>query len=182
MRLLTLALFSGSLLVTPGSIFFSSAEEVQPSPYVGQETREIKALSEADVAALLKGEGWGLAKPAELNGIPGPRHVLDLAEQLQLSAAQRQQVQVIFEEMQLTAKALGEKYVYLEKTLDLAFFEKTADPEILRLLLENLGETLTALRFAHLNAHLKTAEVLDLHQNTNYSVLRGYEADHSEHH
>ncbi|MHA1543962.1 MAG: hypothetical protein ACTSU8_02380, partial [Alphaproteobacteria bacterium] len=76
------------------------------------------------------------------------------------------------------------KYVSLEQSLDHAFSEKTADDETLRLLLEDLGETLAALRYAHLNAHLKTAEVLDLHQNANYSVLRGYEAevDHSEHH
>lgn len=183
MRLTALGFFTGSLLFSFGALALG-AEEVQPSPYVGQETREIKALSEADVEALLKGQGWGLAKAAELNGIPGPRHVLDLADQLDLSATQQQEVQAIFEDMQATAKALGEQYVDLEQALDQAFFDKTADDQSLRLLLGDLAVTLAALRFAHLNAHLKTAEVLDLHQNATYSVLRGYdaEADHSEHH
>jgi len=103
---------------------------------------------------------------------------------LELSRAQRQKVLAIFEEMQETAKALGEQYVVLERALDQAFYEKTANDENLRQLLEDLGATMAALRFAHLNAHLKTTEVLDLHQNASYSVLRGYEneTDHSAHH
>jgi len=40
------------------------------SPYAGQETREIRTLSEEDIRQLQKGEGWGLAKAAELNGLP----------------------------------------------------------------------------------------------------------------
>jgi len=40
------------------------------TPYAGQQARSIKALSADDVAALLKGEGMGMAKAAELNGYP----------------------------------------------------------------------------------------------------------------
>src|SRR5215469_14793256 len=47
-------------------------------PYAGQEARTIKALSDDDIAALRKGEGMGMAKAAELNGYPGPVHVLAL--------------------------------------------------------------------------------------------------------
>jgi hypothetical protein len=63
-----------------------------PSPYAGQETRALKTLSDEDIAALLKGEGMGMAKAAELNGYPGPRHVLDLAQELGLTDSQRLQV------------------------------------------------------------------------------------------
>jgi hypothetical protein len=49
------------------------------SPYAGQQTRAIKALSPEDLAGLLNGEGMGMAKAAELNGYPGPVHVLELA-------------------------------------------------------------------------------------------------------
>ena len=49
------------------------------SPYAGQQTRAIKALSPEDLAGLLNGEGRGMAKAAELNGYPGPVHVLELA-------------------------------------------------------------------------------------------------------
>ena len=40
---------------------------------------DIKSLSQDDQSALLAGRGMGLARPAELNGYPGPAHVLELA-------------------------------------------------------------------------------------------------------
>ena len=52
------------------------------APYAGQQTRTIKALLPADVTALLKGEGMGMAKAAELNGYPGPLQVLTLSRNL----------------------------------------------------------------------------------------------------
>ena len=59
------------------------------APYAGQQMRTIKALSDDDIAALRKGEGMGMAKAAELNGYPGPVHVLALAGQLGLTEAQQ---------------------------------------------------------------------------------------------
>jgi hypothetical protein len=47
------------------------------------------------LAALLKGEGMGMAKAAELNGYPGPTHVLTLAKELALTESQLQQVTAI---------------------------------------------------------------------------------------
>ena len=46
-------------------------------PYSGQQGRMIKALSSKEVQGLLQGKGMGMAKAAELNQYPGPRHVLD---------------------------------------------------------------------------------------------------------
>jgi hypothetical protein len=57
------------------------------TPYAGQQARTIKALSDDEVTALSKGEGMGMAKAAELNGYPGPVHVLALAAQLGLTEA-----------------------------------------------------------------------------------------------
>jgi hypothetical protein len=54
------------------------AAEMFVSPYAGQQARPIKAVSDEDIAALRKGEGMGMAKAAELNGYPGPAHVLSL--------------------------------------------------------------------------------------------------------
>jgi hypothetical protein len=51
-----------------------------PTPYAGQQNRTIKALSDEDIVGLLKGDGMGFAKAAELNGYPGPKHVLDLGD------------------------------------------------------------------------------------------------------
>jgi hypothetical protein len=72
-------------------------------PYAGQQARSIKALSDEDIAALRKGEGMGMAKAAELNGYPGPVHVLQLAAQLGLTDAQRLDVQAMFDHMETRA-------------------------------------------------------------------------------
>src|SRR5207244_4142384 len=50
------------------------------SPYAGQQRRSVKALSEQQLSDLQAGRGMGLALPAELNGYPGPSHVLELAD------------------------------------------------------------------------------------------------------
>jgi Spy/CpxP family protein refolding chaperone len=81
--------------------------DAPPTPYAGQQTRPIKALSPDDISALLKGEGMGMAKAAELNDYPGPKHVLDLAMQLKLTESQRQKFQAIFDRMSAAAKPLG---------------------------------------------------------------------------
>ena len=63
------------------------------SPYAGLETREIKALSPEQIEDLRAGRGMGLALAAELNGYPGPVHVIELVAPLALSEAQRADVE-----------------------------------------------------------------------------------------
>ena len=60
----------------------------------------------------------GFAKAAELNGYPGPAHVLELAEQLELSPTQRRDTEAIFERMQTRAKAAGKRVIDEESRLD----------------------------------------------------------------
>src|SRR5437660_6998678 len=115
MKTATLVLATVLVLAAPGFADDRSA------PYAGQETRAIKALSDDDIAALLKGEGMGMAKAAELNGYPGPAHVLALAAQLKLTGAQQQQVQLIFDRMSASAKSLGGELVDRERILDRQF-------------------------------------------------------------
>ena len=85
----------------------SSHAEDRVQPYAGLEIRDITSLSADDIAELEAGRGWGLALPAELNGYPGPAHVLELSEPLELSASQREQILEIFEEMRDEAIATG---------------------------------------------------------------------------
>src|SRR6266705_6002469 len=80
------ALFA-SLAIIVASTANSMAQTA--SPYAGQQQRTIKALSDQDIGDLLEGRGLGLAKAGELNSYPGPLHVLQLADQLGLSDAQR---------------------------------------------------------------------------------------------
>lgn len=58
---------------------------------------EIKALPSEQINAYLTGEGMGLAKVTELNHYPGPKHVLDLAEQLKPEQKQIDSTQKIID-------------------------------------------------------------------------------------
>lgn len=144
------------------------------SPYAGQQARTIKALSPEEVAALLNAEGMGMAKAAELNGYPGPVHVLTLAKELKLTTAQQQQVQAIYDQMKAGAKPLGAELVERERVLDQLFSkgEITFD----RLVTETvaIGELQGRLRSVHLAAHLDTRRVLNPDQIILYERLRGY--------
>jgi Spy/CpxP family protein refolding chaperone len=144
------------------------------TPYAGQQNRMIKALSEQDIAGLLKGEGMGMAKAAELNGYPGPLHVLTLARELELTPTQRQQIQVIFDRMSAAAKPLGAELVEHERMLDQAFAKGEITPDRLAVETAAIGELAGRLRLAHLAAHLQTRALLNPAQLTLYQHLRGY--------
>jgi Spy/CpxP family protein refolding chaperone len=145
------------------------------SPYVEQETRAIKALSEADVSAYLDGAGMGMARPAELNRYPGPRHVLEHAEALKLTGPQRASVEAAFRRMKAEAVALGEQVVEGERRLDRLFAEAGADVNAVSQLTRQLGELQGRLRSAHLRAHVEVRELLTAEQVALYVGLRGYE-------
>lgn len=66
------------------------------SPYAGQQHRHIKSLSDDDINALNLGQGWGLAKAAELNGYPGLLHVLDMRAEINLSEDQLTVIKSIY--------------------------------------------------------------------------------------
>ena len=50
------------------------------SHYASMQSRDIKALSASDIEGLRAGRGMSLALAAELNGYPGPLHVLELGD------------------------------------------------------------------------------------------------------
>src|SRR5205814_767740 len=103
----------------------------QAQPYAGYEQRPIKALSAQQIADLRAGRGMGLALPAELNGYPGPSHVLELAAQLQLTDAQRERVQRSFEAMKAETIAIGATLIAQEAELDRLFAGKSVTPAAL---------------------------------------------------
>lgn len=155
---------------------FSSAQGAPlHQPYAGEETRRIKSLSAEDVEDLRAGRGWGLAKPAELNGYPGPSHVLEAAEDLKLSPETRAAVQAIFETMNAEARRLGGLYIEAEQRLEIAFSEGTVEAGTLEGLLAEAESLRADLRRVHLQAHLETAPLLTRHQKMLYSRLRGYD-------
>lgn len=158
-----------------------AALAAQPSSYAGQETRDIKALSAQEIDGLLAGKGMGFAKAAELNGYPGPAHVLELADGLALSPEQRTRTQDIFRRMEASAQTLGVQLVQAERNLDLLFRSKQVDPASLRAAVQGVADLQAQVRLAHLQAHLEQEAVLTTQQSATYSRLRGYGAPESGH-
>lgn len=146
------------------------------SPYSGQEGRAIKALSLKNRQDLQQGKGMGFAKTAELNRYPGPRHVLDLADPMALTPAQRVETENLFSRMQARAKALGLEIISAEQQLDRLFAVRTIDDSKLASLTKLIGILQGKLRAVHLSAHLRMTDLLTEGQIAQYQHLRGYES------
>lgn len=145
-----------------------------PSPYVGFETREVKTLSTERQEGLKQGRGLGYALAAEMNGLPGPMHVLELAEQLGLDADQKQRTTAIFNRMRREAITAGEALIAAEAHLDRMFAQRQASPDRVEAQTSVAAAQEARLRAIHLNAHLAVADVLTPEQIESYNRLRGY--------
>jgi hypothetical protein len=151
----------------------------QISPYFGQDMRDIKSLSDEDVQSLQNGTGeafGGMAKLAELNGYPGPRHVLDMASELQLTDGQKMEIEHIYQNMSNDAKSIGAAIIDIEQDMDGAFANKAITQENLRLILDKSADLYGQLRFVHLSTHLHTVQILTLEQVQMYNTMRGYDS------
>lgn len=161
------------LLVLIIALLVSAAVSAQTS-YAGMQSRHIKALSEQQIDDLQAGRGMGLALAAELNGYPGPSHVLELADKLGLNQEQRSKVQEMFSEMKAETTPIGSKLIEKEADLDRQFASRTITAEALALAIAAIATTQGELRQAHLKYHLRTAVLLDQAQLARYAELRGY--------
>lgn len=144
------------------------------APYAGQQARAIKALPERDVQGLLEGNGMGLALAAELNSYPGPLHVLEHAQALGLSEAQRDSTARLMATHKEEARALGRQLVEAERELDQAFASRQIDAASLSARMQRIGALQAAIRNAHLQTHLTQTALLTPAQIARYNQLRGY--------
>lgn len=186
MRSITLKFIAATALLVSGASAFS--QKMVPlehrhdlehtakttNAYAGQQARAIKALSDTQVNDMLAGKGMELAKAAELNGYPGPMHTLELADALHLSPVQREATAQLLAQHKAEVRALGKQWVEAERQLDQAFAHHHIDTTGLTLLTQHTGEIQAKVRNAHLETHLKQAQLLTPQQITQYSVLRGY--------
>jgi hypothetical protein len=163
-RLLALAAFVSSI---------AGVAQAQ-SPYAGLQARPIKALSDQQIADLQAGRGMGMALPAELNGYPGPLHVLELADPLGLSESQRAAIRGLFDSMKAEAIPLGERLIAQEAALDKLFAARTATAASVAAATDEIGVTQGKLRSTHLKYHLSTLALLEPRQIERYGELRGY--------
>jgi hypothetical protein len=151
-----------------------AGQHAPATPYAGLHKRAVKALSDEEIADLRAGRGMGLALPAELNGYPGPAHILELGSEIGLSVEQRARVEALHAAMRAEAIPLGERLIAQETDLDRLFAEKRITPANLGAATEAIGATQAALRAAHLRYHLATLDVLTPPQVHRYRELRGY--------
>jgi hypothetical protein len=165
------------VLMLIATFAFSEADHSHKSKYAGEEKREIKSLSATDIEELQNGKGWGLAKAAELNGVPGPVHLLEMKEEIDLSAEQIRAIEDIYMKMKQEAVPLGRELIELERELNNHFANRTITNELLRQILQKIAQVHGQLRYVHLSTHLKTPDILKSEQITLYNKLRGYSSD-----
>ena len=183
-RLLALALLIGTGLGSAvalaqhkgsGSGAGSGSGSAAGKPYAGLDLRSVASFSDEDVATMRAGRGMGFALPAETNGYPGPMHILELAAELDLSAAQRSAIDALFQRMQSRARLAGDEYVKAEMALDAAFKAKTADTATIARLTREADQRRSEKRLSHLEAHIVARRILNEAQLKRYAILRGYE-------
>jgi Spy/CpxP family protein refolding chaperone len=133
---------------------------------------------------LTEGRGMGLAIPAENNGYPGPRHLLDAADTLGLSAGQREAVQKLFVAMRAEAIPAARRLLADEATLDRLFIEKRATLADIKTASDRASQSESELRVIHLKYHLATRSLLTPAQLTAYAGLGSHpdQVGASEHH
>lgn len=162
---------------------FSLLAEAQHhgQPYAGQEQREIKALSAQEIGQYLSGAGMGYGRAAELNGYPGPMHILELADQLRLDADQRAAMKELMNAHKADARAIGAKLIEAERALDVLFRSGRAEPKGLALAVSEAARLQGEYRLSHLQTHWRTKALLSSEQVSMYAQLGGYGREHHKH-
>lgn len=139
---------------------------------------KIKALSEKEVSDYLAGAGMGFGRTGELNGYPGPKHVLELAEQLSVTPEQRAKLEASMQTMLDRATVLGSELVARERQLDHLFASGSIEPSSLASITAEIGRLQGQLRVAHLTAHLEAKKILTEEQVRRYMEARGHAGHH----
>jgi Spy/CpxP family protein refolding chaperone len=146
-------------------------QHVHPQSAPG-ETLAASALTAEAVRQLLDGEGMGLARPAEMNNYPGPKHLLDRAQELALTTEQQKEISAVRQQVLDRAKPLGRAIVDAERELDAAFKSRTLSEPDLKKQLDAIARLQAELRMVHLRAHLITKPILTPEQVRRYYERR----------
>jgi hypothetical protein len=152
----------------------TGAADGHAKPYAGFQNRPIKPLSFEQIADLRAGRGMAFALAAELNGYPGPMHVLEHADALKLDADQRRTMDRLLQEMRRDAVIAGEALIAAEAGLDQIFASGVADNAGLAEHIRRAASAQGEVRRVHLAAHIATRQALSASQIALYDRLRGY--------
>ena len=180
MKMMKNLILIGCLILLLVGAWANSVQHAK-TPYSGYQARDIRSLSDKDIEDIQQGSGWGLALPAELNGLPGPVHLLELKDKLDLTSEQIARIQEIYDDMRGEAIAAGERFIQAERMLNEAFKAKNIEQTQLIPLIDDAAKARAQLRYIHLSRHLMMPDILTAHQIKRYAVLRGYENDPCSH-
>ena len=120
---------------------------------------------------LREGRGMGQARAAEMNGYPGPRHVLEQADTLELTDEQRAATAELVARVREQAPAVGAKILAAEAELTAMFADGTVTREAMEAKLAEIADLNAELRTVHLGAHLDQAALLTDAQKAAYEPM-----------
>jgi hypothetical protein len=171
------------VLLLVGLITTALAQQPLVSAVREEQGAGVRGLTPQEIADLREGRGMGLARAAELNGYPGPRHVLEAAEsgQMHLMPDQHAAVKRLFDRMTAEATRLGDEILREERALEAAFRSGPVSEADLRARVARIAWLQGELRLVHLRTHLETRALLDEHQVRRYNELRGHTAGEPGH-
>jgi hypothetical protein len=152
------------------------AQDQLISPHKDQAGMGLRGLNEKEIAELKAGSGMALARAAELNNYPGPRHVLDAiaAGKLAASDEQRERIAQLFTGMNRDAVRVGSQILHEEQSLETGFRTATMTESDLHARVARIADLRGELREIHLAAHVTTRALLSADQIARYNELRGY--------
>ena len=169
-----LAWLSGLCWLTTVSMPVSAQHAHEPSSHAHSRGTEVSSLTDEEVRALRHGEGMGLARAAELNHFPGPRHLLELASELGLGDDQIHRIRAIHDQMKSQAVAKGEDIIMAESHLADLFASGEPSAREMERITGHLGAMRGQLQAIHLLAHIEATRELSAVQVSEYDRLRGY--------
>ncbi len=178
-NLAALILIAGALASTTVAAPDSTPGSRPPehhSPYAGRGHVSETGLLPEEVVALEQGKGMAQALPAEVNGYPGPLHVLEAVSDgaLGLRPEQHREIEEIHQRMSRAAMEKGKQILESEAVLARRFRHRHIDETAVNNLSAEIAGLRGELRSIHLLAHLETAAVLTPEQIAEYQTLRGY--------
>jgi Spy/CpxP family protein refolding chaperone len=133
----------------------------------------LSGISESEKEALLTGSGLGAGMIAMMNGYPGPKHVLEMGDELELSAEQREEIGTIFAERKASFVKMGQELVEKDEELTAMFESGSVDTEEVEKKAREIGDLQGKLRAGHLNAHVLTWEALTPAQREKLASMQG---------
>jgi Spy/CpxP family protein refolding chaperone len=149
-----------------------SGHQHPPGGAAGDAHRRVEACQREFDQVVADGRGFGLAFAADQNGYPGPLHVLELKDRLQLTAEQETRMRALFESMLAEARPRAARLAAAEARLRQLFSERTADDAVVRTAVAEAESARAEVRLVHLLTHLRTRDLLTETQRQTYHHLR----------